>query len=231
MPGLSISNFSHYRARFSMPGNAENLFYSFNLGAAHFIGISTEVYYFLNYGLKSLVMQYSWLQNDLMEANKPENRKQRPWIIIYGHRPMYCSNANDDDCTHSETITRVGWPFLHAFGMEELLYQYGVDVAIWAHEHSYERLWPIYDYRIYNGSVEEPYHNPRAPIHLVTGSGGCKEGREPFIHHISPWSAFHSRVRIFLFLETTPMKKVLMFSLSLSLYSFPGLWLHSSKGS
>lgn len=193
---LDFSNFSHYRARFSMPGDTENLFYSFNLGAAHFIGISTEVYYFLNYGLKMLAFQYSWLEHDLIEANKPENRQKRPWIILYGHRPMYCSNENGDDCTHSETITRVGWPFFHFFGLEELLYQYGVDVVIWAHEHSYERLWPIYNYKIYNGSLEEPYRNPRAPVHLVTGSAGCKEGREPFPRKIPQWSAFHSRVCI-----------------------------------
>lgn len=43
-------------------------------------------------------------------------RKKRPWIVVFGHRPMYCSNSNHKDCTHHETITRVGLPFLHAFG-------------------------------------------------------------------------------------------------------------------
>ncbi|KAH8273336.1 hypothetical protein KR018_000638 [Drosophila ironensis] len=188
-------NFSNYRARFSMPGGTDNMFYSFDLGPVHFIGISTEVYYFLNYGVKSLVFQYEWLTRDLAEANLPENRRQRPWIIIYGHRPMYCSNENDNDCTHSETLTRVGWPFVHMFGLEPLLYEYGVDVAIWAHEHSYERLWPIYDYEVRNGTKlgGSPYEDPRAPVHLVTGSAGCKEGREPFKGKTPEWSAFHSQ--------------------------------------
>jgi hypothetical protein len=35
-----------------------------------------------------------WLQQ---EANKPENRALRPWIITMCHRPMYCSNSNDDE--------------------------------------------------------------------------------------------------------------------------------------
>lgn len=57
-----------------MPGGTENIMYSFNVGPIHFIGLSTEVYYFLNYGIKPLVFQYEWLKNDLIEANRPENR-------------------------------------------------------------------------------------------------------------------------------------------------------------
>ena len=35
--------------------------------------------------------------------------------------------------------------------MEKLFYQYGVDLALWAHEHSYERLWPVYDRKVSGG--------------------------------------------------------------------------------
>lgn len=109
---------------------------------------------------------------------------------------MYCSNDNGDDCTHLETLVRVGLPFTHFFGLEDLFYKYGVDIEIWAHEHDYERLWPIYNYKVYNGSYEAPYTNPKAPVHIVTGSAGCKEGREPFLKELPEWSAFHSRVSI-----------------------------------
>lgn len=81
-----FSNFSNYRARFSMPGNTESLFYSFDVGPVHFIAFSTEFYYFLNYGLKSVANQFNWLEEDLRAAN--ENRELRPWIITIGHRPM-----------------------------------------------------------------------------------------------------------------------------------------------
>ncbi|KAM7349002.1 acid phosphatase type 7 isoform 2-T2 [Cochliomyia hominivorax] len=186
-------NFSNYRARFSMPGNTENLFYSFNLGPIHFIGFSTEVYYYLQLGLKPLVLQYKWLEEDLIEANKPENRAKQPWIITFGHRPMYCSNDNGDDCSHYSTVVRQGLPILGAFGLEELFFKYAVDVEIWAHEHCYERLWPLYNYTVYNGSLAEPYHNPKAPVHIITGSAGNKEGREPFFKNIPKWSAYHSQ--------------------------------------
>ncbi|CAG9832257.1 unnamed protein product [Diabrotica balteata] len=118
-------NFSNYRYRFSMPGGLNSPMYSINVGPMHIISISTEVYYFLDYGIKPLVFQYEWLEEDLATANLPENREKQPWIIVMGHRPMYCSNTDHDDCTHHETITRVGLPFLQFFGLENLLYNYG----------------------------------------------------------------------------------------------------------
>lgn len=39
-------------------------------------------------------------------------------------------------------------------------------VELWAHEHSYERLWPIYNFTVFNGSTEHPYTNPGAPVHI-----------------------------------------------------------------
>lgn len=48
-----------------MPGQSQNLFYSFNMGPIHFIGFSTEVYYFLQYGFKQIINQYEWIEQDL----------------------------------------------------------------------------------------------------------------------------------------------------------------------
>ena len=44
----------------------------------------------------------------------------------------------------------------------------GVDVALWGHEHIYERLWPVYDYKVMNGT--NPYHNTLAPVHIISGA-------------------------------------------------------------
>ncbi|XP_048586414.1 acid phosphatase type 7 isoform X4 [Nematostella vectensis] len=62
-----------------------------------------------------------------------------------GHRPMYCSNTDHDDCTMHESRVWTGIPELNKPGLEDILYKYGADVLIWAHEHSYEKLFPVYN--------------------------------------------------------------------------------------
>ena len=64
-----------------------------------FCSYSTEVYY-----SKGATEQLAWLKEDLAKANK--NRDKQPWVIAYGHRPMYCSNVDHDDCTTPKSIIR-----------------------------------------------------------------------------------------------------------------------------
>ncbi|XP_005095902.1 acid phosphatase type 7 isoform X2 [Aplysia californica] len=185
-------NFSNYRARFNMPNDNGKMYYSFNMGPVHFVSISTEFLYFPDYGFTQIYEQYDWLKKDLMEANQPENRSKRPWIVTFGHRPMYCSNNDNDDCTSNESLVRVGVPLLRILSLEDLYYQQGVDLSIWAHEHSYERLWPVYNLKVRNGSYESPYTNPGGITHIITGSAGCSERHEYFQKNPPPWSAYHS---------------------------------------
>ena len=111
--------------------------------------------------------QYSWLENDLASVN----RSITPWVVVYGHRPMYCTNADRDDCTKFETRTRTGLPLTKWWGLEPLLAQYGVDLAVWAHEHSYERLLPTYNRKVVpSPDPGAPYNQPRATVHITTGN-------------------------------------------------------------
>uniref|UniRef100_H3BDL2 Purple acid phosphatase n=1 Tax=Latimeria chalumnae TaxID=7897 RepID=H3BDL2_LATCH len=187
-------NFSNYRNRFSMPGDTQGLWYSWNIGPAHIISFSTEVYFYLKFGQDLIFRQYEWLKRDLEEANKPENRRLRPWIITMGHRPMYCSNNDHDDCTSVLSYVRVGRldTTPPAPGLENLFYQYGVDLELWAHEHTYERLWPVNNTKVFNGSKDQPYVNPKAPVHITTGSAGCREKHDSFIPKPKEWSAFRN---------------------------------------
>ncbi len=105
-------NFTHYLNRFTMidthSGHVNNYFYSFDLGSAHFIAFSTELYFWPEFFTQSHIQwQYEWLENDLKIATKPENRAKRPWIITLGHRPMYCLKDNDKDCFSGETLVRI----------------------------------------------------------------------------------------------------------------------------
>ncbi|OTF74575.1 hypothetical protein BLA29_002347 [Euroglyphus maynei] len=89
----------------------------------------------------------------------------------------------------NQSYIRKGWPYV-GLGLEDLFYKYGVDMEIWAHEHSYERLWPVYNATVHNGTMDmnNPYYNAGAPIHLITGSAGCKENLDNFRPPL-PWSA------------------------------------------
>jgi len=173
-------NFSHYVNRFKMPNTPDNMWFSWNIANAHFIAYSTEVYY--ERALWDPAKQFAWLEQDLILAN--QQRNIRPWIIAYGHRPMYCSNDDGDECTKNTSLVRID--------LEPLFNKYGVDLILEAHEHSYERMWPVY-----NGVVTQfDYNNPKAPVHIITGCAGCNEDLGVCVNGISgpkgPWSAFRA---------------------------------------
>ncbi len=44
---------------------SENMYYSIDIGPVHFIAVSTEFYYYTNYGMKMVANQYKWLVEDL----------------------------------------------------------------------------------------------------------------------------------------------------------------------
>uniref|UniRef100_A0A183CSL8 Uncharacterized protein n=1 Tax=Globodera pallida TaxID=36090 RepID=A0A183CSL8_GLOPA len=53
----------------------QNLFYSFDLGTAHFIGFSTELYCWpIYYRYKSLAAQWHWLIKDLEVTQQKKSR-------------------------------------------------------------------------------------------------------------------------------------------------------------
>lgn len=85
-----------------MPGGNNNRF-TFAVGPVRFIGISTEVYYKKSNGsLEKVYDQLIWLEKVLRKANEKKNRKKHPWIILLGHRPLYCA-AIKSDCQNETT--------------------------------------------------------------------------------------------------------------------------------
>lgn len=76
-----------------------------NVFILKFYSYSSEVFFSPPNG-ENIPKQREWLLSDLKKAN--ENRDKQPWIIAYGHRPMYCSNADKDDCTLPASKVRLG---------------------------------------------------------------------------------------------------------------------------
>ncbi len=54
-------------------------------------------------------------------------------------------------------------------------------------------LYPVYNFTVLNGSLEHPWTNAKAPIHIVSGAAGCDEDLDPFEDAYRPaWSAFRA---------------------------------------
>ena len=63
--------------------------------------------------------QRRWLESDLEVANK--NRALQPWLIVFAHRPMYCTT--DTDCDGAAALLRDD--------LEETLHRHGLDLDLW----------------------------------------------------------------------------------------------------
>jgi len=191
-----IGDFHNYKNRFSMPNyeTNENMYHSFDVGPVHFIAYNTECY-LDGVEIPFVEMAYWWLIDDLEKATK--NRDNVPWIIVYAHRPMYCTDTDEKDCTSEARLIKDGFDILgdYYFGIEDIFWQYGVDMFICGHEHNYERIWPVYKEKVLNGSTSSPYTNPKAPVYIVTGAAGCSEDLEYiWLEPIPSYSAFRNGI-------------------------------------
>ena len=158
----------------------------------HFAAINTEMYYDYvdedtppDYSSQRAA-QYAWLDQDLAKA-----RASCDWVIVYGHRPMYCSDVDSlGDCTSDAQVLREGYK--GQYGMDELIARHHVDIYFTAHEHSYERIFPV-TAGVLDPQQNHTHHNPRYPVHIVSGSAGCQEGLEWFDNVFVPaWSVIRS---------------------------------------
>jgi hypothetical protein len=121
------ANRSTYLDIFSLPtageiggdGSGSELYYSFDHGNVHFICLDSH---YSNRVLGGAML--TWLEGDLL-GNTSE------WVIAFWHHPPYTKGSHDSD-TESRLID-----------MREnavpMLEDYGVDVVLSGHSHSYER--------------------------------------------------------------------------------------------
>jgi len=190
----SAYNFSHYTNRFSgitgsESGSNTNWWFSYDISYVHFVAVSSELYYHPELA-EQLSAQYAWLDQDLAKANA--NRHDVPFIIVYGHRPMYCSNVDDmPDCSTDAQTLRRG--VNGQFSLEDMLAKHGVDFYLTAHEHSYERTWPVFRGSFDQRQQNHSYVDTTWPTHIVSGAGGCPEDLDYYDEvFYGPWSVVRS---------------------------------------
>lgn len=144
-PQVDGITFKSYLTRFAVPSNESgsnsNFYYSFNAGGIHFIMLGAYVDY------NTSGAQYAWLKEDLDKIV----RDMTPWLIAAWHPPWYnsySSHYQEFECMRQQ--------------MEELLYQYRVDIVFSGHVHAYERMNRVYNYTL----------DPCGPVYITVGDGG-----------------------------------------------------------
>ena len=82
-------NFTHYAERFVMPDShkTNNHYYSIDVGPVHLVAYNTEALFWPgSFGVEYIQRMYDWMDADLASVD----RVKTPWVIVHGHRPMYC---------------------------------------------------------------------------------------------------------------------------------------------
>lgn len=124
--------------------------------------------------------QLNWIEADLQKA--VANRKNVPWIVVFGHRPIY--GCETKEATSTGTPTGVAAK-VQAW-LEPLLLTYKVDLYLTGHVHGYCRTYPVYNSTL----LSKSYVNPPGPVHIISGAGGNREGTASLSPNIAPFYGF-----------------------------------------
>jgi hypothetical protein len=140
-------------------------YYSFNYENVHFTVISTELPY------EEGSEQYTFVNNDLSKASSNPNID---WIVVYYHSLAYTSPADTGKGNRAEKELRETY--------HPLFTKYDVDFVLQAHNHNYQRSYPIIfnndnpknpiitDNGTYNNNN---YNDPEGQIFVTAGTGGA----------------------------------------------------------
>lgn len=143
--------------------NYGNSFYSFETASAHIVFLNP--YSTTDHNSE----QYKWLISDL----KTVDRTITPWIIVVMHCPWYSSNI--DHYGEQQTVLMRDY-------MEDLFYEYHVNIALMGHVHAYERTHPVYKNKT----------DDFATVYITIGDGGNFEGHAKTYYEQPIWSAFRN---------------------------------------
>jgi predicted MPP superfamily phosphohydrolase len=155
--------------------NLTKPYYSFDYKNVHFIAMATPKNILIPYNDTS--DQYQFVKRDLMEANINKNIN---WIIVYSFRPFYSSNSTHPGLDELQNL------------YHPLYDKYHVDLILQAHNHNYQRTYPL----SYNSTRQstpiitdkntESYNNIKnGQIFITVGTGGAEfynfTGQAPYV--------------------------------------------------
>ena len=170
----------HFNIAFPEENNVPQYgeFYSFDYGPAHFVCLNTDCMASADGLLDDT--QLNWLKSDLENA-------ENEWTIVLLHRPLVAVRSAEE--------------YPHMNQLIGVFNDYGVDLVVQAHEHTYTRSYPI------NGNKEaltdteittqddiEYYVNPQGVL-FVTGATGGSDGKEPYDTYPASYVNFTSAGR------------------------------------
>jgi hypothetical protein len=115
----SNEGFSGYMNHFGL----SQTYYSYNIQNTHLLVIDTD-----RNSFSSGSSQYNFVLSDLQAASQNPNID---WIVVYLHKMMYTSPSEESAFT---TLRNTYHPIFQ---------QYGVDIVLQAHQHTYQRTFPI----------------------------------------------------------------------------------------
>jgi acid phosphatase type 7 len=149
-------------------------------GAASFFMVDTDAWiYPLVYPL--VQPQWEWLRARLALVN----RSRTPWVVVIGHRAMYCTKTDDGECNSEAQTLRYG-QLEQYWGLEALLVEAGADFYFAGHTHHYEMTWPVRE----GLETQTNYVDPAATIHIQSGIAGTGPGGDPFAVPQETWERF-----------------------------------------
>jgi hypothetical protein len=137
--------------------NLTKQYYSFDYQNLHFIAMSTELPW-----TKSSA-QYKFVKEDLLKASIDPNID---WIIVFYHDIAYTSPS----VKHAKSSLRDTY--------HPLFDRYNVDLVLQAHQHNYQRTYPLnYNNDSPSNPIEtsnntDTYNDPSGQIYTTVGTGG-----------------------------------------------------------
>lgn len=135
---------------------------SFNYKNVHFVPIDTESN-----------PDAAALDKDLATARQDPNIK---WIVAFYHKPIYTSPTNHEP--DEAGIKNIVVP---------LFDKYHVDLVLQAHNHNYQRSYPLKADMVTETRPDSVYQSPKGSIYMVVGTGGQDfyplDGQAPYIQN------------------------------------------------